>query len=292
LRRNPGKNIEELLSLSSSLADSEKTILKRAIRRGMDRRNLGQILKKFGNHGKLGPYSRLICLMEAGDRVVTFNYDNALETPLCLVAGDFSILNTSELDSAQTEYLASERARSRWIPDECIPPLRTRRLEYVPSEAFGTGSSLLGGNGDTVIPLIKVHGSVNWSLTGDRIVVGNASARTTGPLLVYPEAGKPELVNPPHRLLIEAANAALSDCGTIVIVGYSFPLSDSVGHPFVSRLARELRSKRVLAVDPFPSDTLAKAVGDDNVMASRFEEAVEPDSKGESDLQREVAQRR
>src|SRR5947209_6866060 len=49
-RRNPGKNIEELLSSSSSLTELEKAIAKRAIRRGFERRNLGRILKVFGKH--------------------------------------------------------------------------------------------------------------------------------------------------------------------------------------------------------------------------------------------------
>jgi hypothetical protein len=292
LRQNHGKNIEELLSSSSSLSESDKTILKRAIRRGMERRNLGRILKVFGSQGKLSPYSRLLCLMEAGDVVVNFNYDNALETPLCLVGCDFAILNTTELDSAQIRYLSSDEARRRWIPDACIAPLTTRRLEYFPAVAFDESSSLTIGSGNTSIPLIKIHGSVNWSLTGDRITVASPSTHTSGPLLVYPEAGKPELMNPPHSLLIDSANDALSECEAVVIIGYSFPQSDSVGHPFVSRLTSELPAKRVLAVDPFPSDTLRRIVGDDNAMAYPFEEAVQPDTAGRSPLQREVAKRR
>ncbi len=292
LRRNPGKNIEELLSSSSPLTESEKVILKRAIRRGLERMNLGRIHKVFGKHGKLGPYSQLLSLMEAGDTVVNFNYDNALETPLCLVAGDFSTLNTAELDSAQSRYLSSEQARRRWIPDACVAPLTALRLEYSPSAAFAQGSPISIGTGEVAIPFIKIHGSVNWSQTGENITVGNPQSDTTGPLLVYPEAGKPELLNPPLHLLIAQANAALSECETVVVVGYSFPQSDSAGHPFVSRLANEISSKKVLAVDPFPSATPISLFGEDNILASRFEEAVEPDSTGESVLQREVAQRR
>jgi hypothetical protein len=292
LQRNRRLNVEALLSSSSPLSDADKSVIKRAIRRGMERRNLGRILKVYGKHGKLGPYSRLFSMMNSGDAIVSFNYDNALETPLCLLTNSFEILNTSELDSAQQLYLQSATATRRWIPDDCVSSLTSRRLEYVPAAAFEDTSPLSCGDGSTSIPLVKIHGSVNWSLSNGLIKVGDPASNAAGPLLVYPEAAKPELLNPPHRQLILAALTALDDCDVVVIIGYSFPPSDSSGHPFVSRLATVLASKRVLAVDPFPSHTLRSHVTDTDILASRFEEAVEPDVSGVSDLQREIAQRR
>jgi len=128
LERYADQNIETLLSVGSALDEGDKSRLKRAIRRGFERRNLGRILKVYGRHGKLAPYSRLLGLIESGDTVVSFNYDNALEIPLCLASRRFDALNTSELSSAQMKYLTDGRATARWIPTNALRNWRNERL--------------------------------------------------------------------------------------------------------------------------------------------------------------------
>lgn len=284
----PSKNIEMLLESSSPLDNASRALLKRAIRRGFERRNLGRILKVFGKHGKLGPYCRLLGLMETGDEVVSFNYDNALETPLCLAAQDFAVLNTGELDSAQMRYLTNGQASARWILPDCMDLLRSRTLDYSPRQTFATGARTDSGNGALRIPLIKIHGSVNWFEDHGSIYVGTPADRGIPPLLIYPEAAKPELLQEPYQSVLREAIGALSRCQSIVIVGYSFPPSDAEGHPFVSQLVKSATKKKMLAVDPYPKDKLIEVVGEDQIVQATFEEVVQPDHSGTHILQREV----
>jgi hypothetical protein len=289
---HPSKNIEELLAIDSPLGDAAKTLLKRAIRRGFERRNLGRILKVFGKTGKLGPYCRLLGLMEAGDEVISFNYDNALEIPLCLASHDFAALNVSELDSAQMRYLTNGEAGDRWIPPDCEGLLRLRALEYSPRAAFVAGTRTIVGSGALRIPFIKIHGSVNWFEGHGSIHIGTPSDRRMPPLIVYPEGTKPELLREPCQAILREAIDALSRCSSVAIVGYSFPPSDATGHPFVSQLASIAATKKMLAVDPYPKDKLVEVVGSGQIIQATFEESVQPDAKGQNLLATEIEKMR
>jgi hypothetical protein len=288
LDRHADKNIEVLLSSGSPLSPDEKNLLKRAIRRGFERRNLGRILKVFGKHGKLGPYSRLLGLIEEGDTVVSFNYDNALETPLCLESARFDALNSSELSGPEMDYLTDGRAKSRWIPSDSLSQLKERTLEYAPNGSFQPGTPTVIGGGRLRIPFIKIHGSVNWFQADNLIHVGSPIGGNKIPLIVYPEGDKPELMNEPYPAIVDAANDALARCDIIVIVGYSFPQSDASGHPFVSNVASAAVRKKMVAIDPFPKDELKRIVGEDRIMPITFEDAVQPRSSGQTPLGQEL----
>src|SRR5690606_11384786 len=119
---HPDKNIEQLLSPSSDLTDDARNTLKNAIRRAFERRQIGSFARQThaGNRtegNKFDAYSRLICCMEDGDSIVSFNYDNAFEYVLSSINSSFQSLNLSEL--SQGERIALELAcRDKWIPGD------------------------------------------------------------------------------------------------------------------------------------------------------------------------------
>lgn len=295
LEDHADKNIEELLTASTSpLDDAQKKNLKLAIRRGFERRNLGRLLKWLGNSKKLESYSRLLSLMDPSDEVISFNYDNALELPLCVVSKDFAYLNVSELSVDQVNYLTEKKtgkgktAIEQWIPSDCIASLNERSLEIIPTKAFADETNRVVGRGSLKIPFIKIHGSVNWFEKDGKIHIGNPPNRDTPPLLIYPEPSKQELSLPALKDVLLQAQTALSRCKAIVIVGYSFPASDAEGHPFVSHLASSGKDKKMLAVDPFPKKQLLKVVGENQIIEKPFEKAVQLDNTGHCPLGTEI----
>lgn len=288
MEAHPGINIEVLLSGASPLTDDQKLVIKRAIGRGFVRRNLGRGMKSFYPKDKFGPYSHLLGQMCSADSVVSFNYDNALEIPLCLITRNLDILDTAELDSAQLAYLNDGRAMDQWIPSRCISELERRSFQYEPQRVFLPTTTTVAGAGPNTISLIKIHGSVNWFAEGDAIRVGRSIGTNRVPLIIYPEAEKPQLIETPQSQIVQSAVEALHSCTAIVIIGYSFPESDSVGHPFVSELARLAPTKQIVAIDPTPSDHLKRVVGVGTILDITFEEAVLPDHHGESLLKQEI----
>ncbi len=259
-----GTDIEQLLLPSSSLAESERNQLKQAIRRAFERRQLGRFAKLItsptpGIRRKFDAYARLLCCMDDGDVVVSFNYDNALEYVLSCMSGNFDLLNVSELSPNQLSALQS-RGRNLWIPRDCQDELRQRLVRYSPAGSFA-GGALTFGLGTKAIDLLKIHGSINWFASGDnQIHVGAPLSAARTPLLAYPEPNKPETREPPFSLVMHDAIDSIGQFDRIVILGYSFPRSDSTGHPFVERLTQEMHRKSVLAVDPYPGAGLRAAL--------------------------------
>lgn len=259
-----GNDIEQLLLPSSHLTDEDRNVLKRAIRHTFERRQLGRFARLSGSHTpgivhKFEAYARLVLCMRSGDAVISFNYDNAFEYIMSCVVGNFDLLNLSELSSNQFTALRRQGLH-RWVPGDCQALLREVQLRYRPATTF-SGASPTFGEGSTIIDLVKVHGSINW-FSGDRdqIQVGRPPTTTKVPLLAYPEPNKPEASRPPLSLVMLEAVSRIDNFDRIVIIGYSFPNSDSTGHPFAQRLIGRLSTKQVLAIDPFPGTSLRAAV--------------------------------
>ncbi|GDY06671.1 hypothetical protein LBMAG52_01570 [Planctomycetia bacterium] len=286
----PDLNMEQLLLPTSPLTEANRNVLKQAIRRTFERRQLGRIAKLIhsptpGIRYKFDAYARLLCCMDDGDAIVSFNYDNAFEYVVSCISGDFSLLNVSELSPKQLSAL-SNKGRKRWIPLDLHDSLRQRQIRYSPVTSFD-GDLPTYGSGTKVIDLIKIHGSINWFASGDnRIHVGSPRSDSSIPLMAYPEPNKPETKVPPFSVVMDEAKTSLQKFNRIVIIGYSFPQSDSTGHPFVGQLAQIMKQKRVLAVDPYPGAGLREALktADSRFIEKSFESAFNCQGFERSDL--------
>jgi hypothetical protein len=181
--------------------------------------------------------------------VMTFNYDTLVEA-----AVDGPI------------FIPDRPNRSRIWSSDLVDGLPS------PPPAVGLFPSK-SGVGET-FRLLKLHGSVDsWWVTGDATGAtivrsadnwrgdGPAYARQgavpgRSPFLVPPSAGKSQFYgNPLTRELWQRAAAALQEASTVVLVGYSFPLTDLVtAGMFADRLAG--RDVQVQVVNPWPDAPL------------------------------------
>ena len=266
MNSHPEQNIEQLLLPSSPLTDSNRMVLKNAIRRSFECRQLGRIAKLIPSHTpgirhKFDVYARLLCCMEDGDAIVSFNYDNAFEFVLACISGTFRFLNISELKDDQSAFL-QKQGRDLWISGDLHEALRKKSIRYSPAASF-VGDVPIFGNGVAGIDLIKIHGSINWFKSeSNRVHAGSPESTSRVPLLAYPEPNKPDTRVPPFSDIMNEAISSLHRFDRVVIIGYSFPQSDSTGHPFIQELKQNMKQMKVLAVDPFPGTGLMAALED------------------------------
>jgi hypothetical protein len=292
----PDQNIEQLLLKSSPLTDGNRTMLKNAICRSFERRQLGRLARLRESHTqgirhKFDAYARLLCCMEDGDAIVSFNYDNAFEFVLACISKDFGLLNVSELKDDDRSAI-EKQGRDLWIPPELQQQLQDLSVQYEPEASFAGGAPKFG-NGSNKIDLIKIHGSINWFADTDQpIHVGHPENSSGTPLLAYPEPNKPETTMLPLSAIMEKAKSSLNNIERVVIIGYSFPQSDSTGHPFVKALTENMGPKKVLAVDPYPGAALKlalNAASSHDVFEETFENAFRSDKFDGSNLSAYVA---
>jgi hypothetical protein len=111
-----------------------------------------------------------------------------------------------------------------------------------------------------LIPLAKLHGSLNWSLT-DRVEVYpdlRAAFRNGGDAAIIPplpEKPVPEWLEP----VWEKANTELAAANEWVVVGYSLPPYDYEINDLLARSARKVR--RIRIYDPY-ADSIASRWSD------------------------------
>lgn len=280
MQAHPGQNIEVLLRPDGPLENQpeDQAILKRAIRRTFERRQLGHLALRFGAPDpsiryKLDIYARLIGCMEHGDCVVSFNYDNAFEYVYACLTGNTNWLNVSELAPNQLRFLQQE-AVHRWIDSRSIPALRQRTIRYAPAACFSDRPPSFG-TGPIEIDLYKVHGSMNWFVGSDQqIHVGPPPTSSVPPLLAYPEPDKLDTQRPPLQHVMNSAVEAIGRFRRVVVLGYSFPASDSHQHPFVAPLREAMGAMEALVVDPSEAHPLRGGIegsGRSTFVLERFE---------------------
>src|SRR5262249_26780425 len=93
------------------------------------------------------------------------------------------------------------------------------------------------------VPVLKLHGSVDWTASGDtheRVRAIEALTQPAGkvPAIATPGRSKAPDGNPPFPLLWQKAEKALSQAQWVVFVGYRFPPTDAVAK---FRLLKALR---------------------------------------------------
>lgn len=186
---------------------------------------------------KYAAYANMLCCVQPGDRIVTFNYDSAIERTL---------VNSRRSDA--------EHFRQPRIPSECLDYLKT--LSY---DLPGVNGTQAHGAGQR-FRLIKLHGSVNWHLANGQIQELALDQTVAVPFLVYPDPAKGELLNGAGKGLVEAARSALDDIRAVVIAGYSLPVSDNQLHPFASQLQNAVANLPIHVVDPHPSESILSLV--------------------------------
>ena len=182
---------------------------------------------------KYAAYAYMLYCVQPGDRIVTFNYDLAIERTL------------ANARRSNDEHLKQPR-----IPSECLDYLKTLWYEL---------PGVNGTNADDAVQrfrLIKLHGSVNWRLANGQIQERPLDQTVHVPFLVYPDPAKGELLNGAGAGLVEAAGNAIEDVRAIVIAGYSLPVSDSRQHAFVLHLQSAAASLPIHVIDPRPSESL------------------------------------
>lgn len=172
-----------------------------------------------------------------------------------------------------------------------------------PSQPTSKGGLSERTKGRTVIPLFKLHGSVNWfeqpdgtTVVDDHIVdcdnrwsSGNPAERavempstcvdTAGhgtPLIVPPSFLKPNLSVPLLGVWAGAAKA-LADSHVVVFVGYSFPPSDTEMMYFLARaLADNAVLRKIIVVDPQADKIVDRLCAPGSKAGSHFRSLLHP----------------
>ena len=278
-----GKNIEQILNLVS--ADDNRR-LKKAIRVSFERRNIGRLFKLIpssdgSSKPKLDLYGRLLCLLQRGDKIVDFNYDNAIEIVMSLVHGDYSTLDLRSLSVGQKAAMKRE-GLNRWVSPDCVRRLSELRCALVPASGVfdSTGEITIGSRSEEFF-LIKIHGSINWFLSPRRLVqVGEPDQNDYETVIIYPESDKSATSEEPYCRIMDEAVRALSDLDVMVVIGYSIPESDSENHPFVKQLLAR-PPKRLVIVDPNPSESIVSLAKRTSATVIRhgLERLFDPDFK-------------
>jgi len=144
------------------------------------------------------PYREWVKGLQPGvDTVITFNYDLVIETAAQQVKGVENRLNVV--------HPMTDSADSNPTPDPNAPPLAR-------------------------VPILKLHGSVDWKNSSGQILAANRADILKDPdleiAIASPGANKEELAGSHFKPLWTMAEKALTVATRLVIVGYSFPLSD------------------------------------------------------------------
>jgi hypothetical protein len=169
--------------------------------------------------------------------VLSFNYD--------LIA-DQSMLQSGLLDWRTEQYRGATHAE---VPTE-------KGSKYIRVSATP-------GNGE--IPLLKLHGSMNWEkkrrgdgyrlsgchLPGNDHVLLDYQRVPEKPYIVPPVAAKIQIAQQALRGRWRSAVHHLHDAPSWIIWGYSFPATDTISQVlFRTALTRNRKSKPVLVVNP------------------------------------------
>lgn len=149
----------------------------------------------------------------------------------------------------------------------------------------------------TGIPLLKLHGSVNWvEGSGGKIMIDDNLVKSAFssnqipipraclndfnpgdyPVIIPPSFLKPDLIDPMKIIWKEAAKA-LSESHYIAFIGYSFPQSDKEMKYFLATaLTFNSNLRKIFIVDP-NSENIAKTLKmPDSRMGSIFRELLQP----------------
>lgn len=175
------------------------------------------------NNGHLKPkqsqiHKDILKLLKEGDTVITFNYDLLIEESF----------ETAELWNPITGYGTKFGGHTfswgrRWR--------RSRNHD---------------GN-KSKIKLLKLHGSINWEVSGRRLnenpysVQGaNRKSKTwrNQPISILAPGWKKDIEKKPYCDFWKLAGRELSRCKTLVILGYSLPETDLVAKSLFTEVAR------------------------------------------------------
>ncbi len=244
--RGINDNIEELLKRYPKNMNKGKDA-RRCIRWCFEKRHYAK-MHKVDKPYKYKAYAYFLCCVKPGDTIVNFNYDLAIER---------TFFNAKR---SETEHCKQPR-----IPEPCLENLKQRDYQLA-------GVNDGGSDG---VELVKIHGSLSFHETCGKLVVGSERHEAVDePYIVYPEPSKPSMQDGPGKPLLDAALKSLGGTQRIVIVGYSLPESDAEGHPFVSKLCKTDKEKKVVIVSPKPTDRLLELVKQANkavVWVDKFE---------------------
>jgi len=150
-------------------------------------------------------------------------------------------------------------------------------------------SNFYSNNG---IPLYKLHGSVNWFKDGqnysvdDNITLNTVKRSTVPnvcknisdllPVIIPPSFLKPDLSNVSKKIW-QAASLALSKADYLIIIGYSFPLTDVEMKYFFSKsFSENPKIGKILIIDPFADSIIAKLKEPRNGFGNQFKELLMP----------------
>ena len=177
------------------------------------------------------------------DTIVTLNYDVLPENALYNLGIPFTYGISYEsprfgdLDSLGFDGSA-----------RCVHPPTSDEIEF----ALNQGSKL-GRVDQQAIPVLKIHGSVNWSAEKEGVVIHGTyeDVRNSGktPLLVPPTWRK--AMGSPLQAVWDKAVASLHEATNVVIIGYSMPPTDQhFKYLLAAGLQGNISLRQILFVNP------------------------------------------
>jgi hypothetical protein len=181
-------------------------------------------------------HDKVLRQLEAGDTVLTFNYDLVIE----------EALRANNLWSPRDGYgVAAHGITGDWC-----------RRWRSPGGSAGLPKSK--------ISLLKLHGSINWTLYNNNeirikprpYVVRTRKGRPVfEDVSVLPPGWHKRIDRNPYKKLWRTARLRLEKCQTLVVVGYSLPETDLLARALVSevvrlRAVRKSRLRQLHVADP------------------------------------------
>jgi hypothetical protein len=150
-------------------------------------------------HKTCGYHNRLVGTLDGNDAVISFNYDCVLEESLRL-----NCKHWSPTESYQLATVGGD-------------------VDYWRYQVTGAGRPITN-----VLPVLKMHGSMNWRRHGKRVTLTRNPYDLSGRYEIVPPQWEKEVLraDTPYRRIWQEARRRLELARCLIVAGYSVPMTD------------------------------------------------------------------
>lgn len=164
----------------------------------------------------------ILTLVQPGDTIVTFNYDLLIEESF-QTANLWNPITGYGVKFGGVKFKGHKGWAQRWL------------------ESRG-----YNGESRSNVKLLKLHGSINWQRSGKKLNFNPYSAQGANnerepryqPISILAPGWKKDIEKKPYCDFWEIAGRELSQCKTLVILGYSLPETDLIAKSLFAEIVR------------------------------------------------------
>ncbi len=162
------------------------------------------------------PHENILKNIKEGDTLITFNYDMVIEE---------SFDNNCNLWSPLDGYGARVQGKTF---DWCRKWFENHSINY---------------NNQSSVHLLKLHGSLNWRLLSNKKISLKARPylvreKKSEEISILPPGWNKRIDRKPYKDFWKEAKTKLSDCNSLVILGYSLPETDLLAQALFAEVVR------------------------------------------------------